>query len=267
MVDWNPISIASFVYQVGKDVWQGVSSRKNEAAITSTIPSTEKESDSYQVILGKRHKYLREEVLQLNPRQMSNFYGFEKVSYLEDCEAGLDEFPTESIKRLEETFFISPEYLQEGSPFIFKSFDIIGTKDTLRFLEEGFDPHFLCSPTFEEDGEAFIVFQKEDLGYWRMIKSNTICGFYSSGGGLNNILNLINAMLELDLARTWSNILFMNVRMDEWGKLCSLCWYQKGRLGYSSDKTRNIKARNIFEPVLKSHEEYQQQLPDLSPWK
>lgn len=237
-----------------KDIFRNTSSRKQEVSNTLTIPLIEQQTERYQAALGRRHKFLRENVLHLNPRQISDFYGFEKVSYLEDCEAGLDELPTECIKRLVQVFFIRPEYLQENITPIFQSFDIISTRNDCRcLLEQEFNPYFLCSPNFNEDGFTYLVFWKEDEGYWRMIKSNTVGGFYSSGGGAQNIFNLIYAMLDLNLSSDWLHISCLNVGSFEWKNLEEGCWYNNKMSGYV--RAANYKAQDIFESWFKKAQE------------
>lgn len=263
MIDWSAVSAVTDLYQTGKEILRSISSRKQEVHNIPPIPIIEQQTERYQEILGKRHKFLRENILYLNPRQMSDFYGFEKVSYLEDCEAGLDEFPTESIKRLVQIFFIRPEYLQEGITPIFQSFDIISTRDDCRhFLEQEFKPYFLCSPTFEEDGYVYLVFCKQDEGYWRMIKSNTVGSFYSSGGGAQNIFNLIYAILDLNLNPDWLHISLLNVDPLEWEKLSKGCWYNKNMSGYAG--AANYKARDIFKSWFNNAQESRRSSVDFA---
>lgn len=254
MIDWSAVSAVTDLYQTAKEIFCSISFRKQEVRTTPPIPILEQQIERYQEILGKRHKHLRENILHLNSRQMSDFYGFEKVSYLEDCEAGLDEFPTESIKRLVQVFFVRPEYLQEGITPIFQSFDIISTRDDCRrLLEQEFKPYFLCSPTFEENGYVYLVFWKQDEGYWRMIQSNTVGSFYSSGGGAQNIFNLIYSMLDLNLSPDWMNISFLNVDSSEWKELSKGCWYNKGMSRYLG--AANHQAREIFESWFNNAQE------------
>ncbi|NJM77540.1 MAG: hypothetical protein HC852_19380 [Acaryochloridaceae cyanobacterium RU_4_10] len=118
---------------------------------------------------------------------MSDFYEFEKVSYLENCESGRDEFLAKSIKKLEQVFFINSKYLQEGETSIFKPFNIGSEEDCYSYLEQNFKPCFLCSPSFDQSGQAYLIFWKEDEGYYRIIQSNAMGGFHSPGGGKNII--------------------------------------------------------------------------------
>lgn len=192
---------------------------------------------------------------------MSDFYGFEKVFLLESYEKGLDEFPLQLMEKLSDTFFIRLEYIREGIKPIFQNFDIInGTEDCNYFLEQGFNAYFLCSPNFKQNGHAYLVFWKEEQGYWRMISSNTVGGFYSSGGGAQNIYNLIEALLVLNLdinGYNWQKVSFLDVTSDEWYGLEKGCWYKgKGVRGYSGKA--NYEARDIFERWFKNVQQIRQ---------
>jgi hypothetical protein len=236
--------------------------REENRSITSLhVPEShsqqEKQIERYQTTLGKRHKHLRENILKLNLREMSDFYGFVKTSDLEDYEAGLDEFPAVSIKKLEDSFFIRSKYLQEGGDFIFKKFEIIsGTKDCKYFLEQDFTPYFLCDPDFKNTGGAYLVFSKKENEYWQMISSKAEGGFFSSGGGRNNVYNFIKPFLErsIDLRliqyiepNPWlydPKIHFLDVKNEEWHNLDWSCWYSKGMSCYPG--AANHDAEHIF---------------------
>ena len=265
MIDWSAVQGVTAIVQSVHQIFGNTLTNRRKDSTTSSETligqqvDNEESVERYQVLLGRRHKFLREEILLLNPRQMSDFYGFEKVAYLEDYENGLDEFPTESIKRLVQVFFIRPEYLQESREPIFTSFDIISKReDSIRLLEQEFKPYFLCSPNFDKDGEAYLVFHKEDDGYSRMIKSNTVGGFYSSGGGANNVHTLILTMLNLDLNPDKLYIPFLNVKLDEWKKLETGCWYNKNMGGYVG--AANNTARDIFEKWFKDQYKFEKDL-------
>lgn len=253
MIDWSTVSGVADLYQLVKDIFRSTSSHNAQTSPMLTTPPPQEQVERYKTGLGRRCEFLRE-VLKLNPRQMADFCGFEKTDYLHDCEAGLDEFPTAAINKLVQVFFIRLEYLQEGKDHIFQDFDIVSTKkDCHRFLEQGFRPYFLCSPNFEEYGDAYLVFWKQDEGYWRMITSNYVGNFYSSGGGANNIYNLIDSMLDLHIRPSWSNISFLNVCPEEWDLLEKGCWYNKEMRGYVG--AANYQARDIFESWFEKAQE------------
>ena len=98
-------------------------------------------------------------------------------------------------------------------------------------------------PSKEFCDTLYLVFSKLDEGYWRMIRSETVGGFYSSGGGKSNILNLIFAMLNLKLR--YSTVRMYNVEQKEWEDLEHKRWYNKGMRGYFG--AANIEAEEIFE--------------------
>ncbi len=257
MVDWTAISAIASAVRTVHEIFRDIPSKDRTpppelVALPPEPPSNNPQPERYQVGLGRRHKFLRENILKLNPREMADLYGFERVAYLEDCEAGLDEFPTAAIQRLVQVFFVAPQYLQGEwkSPF-FQSFRIIDSREDCRcFLEEEFRPVFLCGPDFQKNGYAYLVFSKFDQGYWRMIRSDTIGGFHSMGGGRSNIENLIFPMLNLK--RRPSAVNMLNVDQKEWKDLQHRRWYNKGMHGY--DGTVNIEAEDIFERWYKEAE-------------
>jgi hypothetical protein len=106
-----------------------------------------------------------------------------------------------------------------------------------------FEPTFFCGPDFHKYGHAYLVFAKRDEGYWRIIRSETVGSFYSSGGGKINILNLIHAMLDLRLR--WTKVHMYNVKQKEWEELAHRRWYEKGMHVYNGGI--NIEAQDIFE--------------------
>lgn len=259
MFDWNIVSGVATLYRFAKEILQDV---KEILQDTNPKPLTiatgeneqqfEEESNNlyerYQVLLGRRHKFLREKILKLNPREISDFYEFEKVSFLEDCEAGIDELPTDSVQRFIDTFFIEPKYLQEGKYPIFKKFDIIYSQDNCKeYLSKGFTSKFLCDPDFQETGFVYLAFYKKEKEIWRTISSNTVGSFHSNGGGARNIYNFIYAMLELHYD---PYISFVDVAPKEWESLKDSSWYNKGMLGYSGKA--NHHASDMFDDWVES---------------
>jgi len=254
------------LYQPTKDLFHSISSRNQEVSTRLPAHPIEQQTEQhYQEILGQRHKDLREDILGLSLREMSNLYGLEKASYLKAYEDGADELPNEFIEKLVQIFFVSPEYIQEGINPVFRTFDNYnGRNDCLDYLEQNFKPYFLCSPSFEEDGYAYLVFWKEDKGYQRIISSDDkgyrriiradyISCFHSNNGGAISIHNFIEAMLDLNLNPDWLYISFLNVSSDEWQKLSECRWYEQKLLGGSGEV--NSKARDIFEKCFKKVQE------------
>lgn len=207
------------------------------------------DNSSYQKDLGKRLKFIREEILHLNPRQMATFYGFEKVSSLELCEKGDDELPLSAVERLCEFFFIERLFLEEGKTPIFQSFDITtGKEDCQKFLRLGFIPYVLCNPEERYDLFCYIVFFKKDE-YNRVIVSDTVGNFLSSGGGRTNIMNLIEAMLSGGMTSWDAHVL--EVDKQVWQKLKDKSFYGKYRIYGSVD----IECQDIFERWFNNRKE------------
>jgi hypothetical protein len=246
MENWSAVSGMIDVYRIIKEHIPRTSSPEKEALpapVSLPVQEEQERIELYKTQLGPRHKILRKDILKLNRREMANFYGFKKTEKLERCEAGLDEFPTEAMKKLEKGFFVNPKYLQEGENYIFQTFRIAYTRDDCRsFLERDFRPYFLCGPSFQKDGLAYLVFCKQDEGYWQMVRSSTVGCFHSGSAGASNIRNLINAMLDLNMELEWPNTA-LTVSTEEWEKLENLRWYNKGMHGYLA----NSEAAEIYE--------------------
>jgi hypothetical protein len=223
--------------------------------VSISIQEEQEQIEPYRIQLGRRHKSLRENILQLNPREMASFYDFEETEKLEKCEAGLEEFPTKAMKKLEDFFFVDPKYLQEGGNVIFHSFFNDKCK---RFVNDGFRPYFLCGPNFEADGLAFLIFCKEDEGgYWRMIGSTDHAGFRSSGGGGAHIIyNLIDSMLDPDMSFFRPKTLCLDVSAEEWEKLRNGRWYNKGMrrcCGTANNEATDIYERRFLRAQRRAH--------------
>lgn len=225
---WTAINASASVVRAVHEILRDIPSKDRTPPaellpLPPDLPSTVPQPERYQVGLGRRHRFLREKILKLNPRKMAYFYGFERVSYLEDCEAGLDEFPTAAMQRLVEVFFVSPEYLQEGGEHsFFQTFDFWNNRQLCRrFLEEEFEPTFLCHPDFCE-ALTYLVFSKCDQGYWRIAQTLDYRSFYSYSG--SGIFDLIYSMIKLKIP--YSAAKFRTVNQDDWEKLGGR-WYKQ----------------------------------------
>ncbi|MBI3600367.1 MAG: hypothetical protein HY097_06965 [Nitrospinae bacterium] len=239
MIDWSAINALTNIWRLVRDILKDSSlqreQERGETVIlqTSSTPTPEIITSSYQAELGTRHKHLREQVLELNPREMADFYGYEKVAELEKYERGDDEFPTSSIRKLVEVFFINPNFLQEGSKAIFKSFSLCGSEDCEKFLDLGFKPYILCRGDDRSWLSCYIVFHKNDEGYHRVIVSDRIGSFKSTHGGKNNILNLIYPMISR--GENWSFADIFRVDNQAWQSLEERTFYRKGMYGWTTD--------------------------------
>lgn len=87
MIDWSTVSGVADQYLLVKDIFRSTRSRKAQTSPMLTTPPPQEQVERYKTELGRRSKFLREDILKLNPRQMADFCGFEKTDYLHDCEA------------------------------------------------------------------------------------------------------------------------------------------------------------------------------------
>ncbi|HSU54154.1 MAG TPA: toll/interleukin-1 receptor domain-containing protein [Candidatus Dormibacteraeota bacterium] len=181
----------------------------------------------FSVELGKRHRHLRENILRINARRMADFYAFEKVSQLEACERGDDEFPTAAIKRLREFFFINRQYLEGECKQIFDSFDITCSSDECKkYLAGGFQAYLLCLNEDREQLWCWPVFHKEENDVSRIITANSDGYFASTGGGKSNIMHLIEALHHCGM--TPYDVAIQKVDRKVWNELESRTFYHKG---------------------------------------
>lgn len=230
--EWSAISALAAVLRLIKDSLPKRSQQKREPVETQLDTNgPEGVNESYRARLGRRHKRLRTEILKLNPREMADFYGFEKVSELEDYEAGKDEFPRSSMQRLEDFFFIRREHIEEGELPIFDSFPLCYTKEGCRaLLSQGFTPYILTTPQPRDNLFCYVLFYKCENRLDRMVVSNVVSSFSSSGGGRMNIENLIGAMEDLDLDSRHVHILQESPK--HWGLLETGVYYNKGMTSF-----------------------------------
>jgi hypothetical protein len=95
------LSYDKFKSFVSKSGTEAGKSEQGQSIPTSKPKIKEINNDrnpDYKTALGQRHKRLREEVLELRLREMTEFYEFDKVSELESYENGKNELPLESLK-------------------------------------------------------------------------------------------------------------------------------------------------------------------------
>lgn len=167
---------------------------------------------AYRVLLGQRHKLLREKYLKINPREMADFYGYQEVATLEGYEVGNKEFPVSDINRFVETFFISRKYLENGDTPIFNNCSVCNRDQLSLLFNDGFQLLFLCHPKPREELYTYPIFYKEERNYTRLVVA-TQSSFSSSGGGKSNIIDIIEEMIK---HRVRPNAIFSTARLAEW---------------------------------------------------
>lgn len=211
--------------------------------------TVETKEEPYSVRLGKRLKLLREDYFKLNEREMADFYGYEEVAELTKYESGEKEFPRESIKKLQNFFFVSKKFIEEGGDFIFECFDLY-SDDVKNLLQSGFKPYFLCSSSQREDFYTYPVFYKQENNISRVVIANLTGSFMSSGGGYLNIAQIIKAMLVRGMRDYDAFIL----KVDEqtWQSL-DKCTFYRNNMYFSLG--RDDECREIFNRWFQDLEE------------
>lgn len=197
---------------------------------SATVEKDQTESDQqmpYRVLLGRRHRVLREQFLKINPRTMADFYGYEKVAQLEAYERGVEEFPAASLELLRGYFFVRREYLETGSEAIFERFSLLDADLIDQLLDEGFRPYFLCCPKERNWLYTYPVLHKSHDVHPRTVVADVVGSFASSHGGKGNILHIVDAMIRKGIY--WSDAGIVRVDMETWKKLAH------SRFFYSND--------------------------------
>lgn len=205
--------------------------------------------DSYRVKVGKKHKWLRENILQLTIREMANFYGLEEVSKVESYESGNIELPIKLVEKLENFFFINSDVIDGESPYIFKSFHL-SQPSIHELFEQGFSPKIACCPYDRGDLLCFVVMHKVESGFTRIVSSDLIGSFKSSGGGRMNIQYLIEELIIRNIPDYEVSIL--KTTEGDWKKLERNCYYDVGlfhRLGAADQECINIFSRWYSETL------------------
>ena len=251
MIDWSAVSALTDLFKLLRENsrkkqddqeprYQVAGDEKIRAAVEQS------KCDSYQKALGVRHRLLRENFLRLNPREMADFYGYEKVRFLEECEAGQDEFPRVSMQRLEECFFVRRSHIEEADERIFQSFPLLYTEDgCAALLEQGFKPQIITSPLGSKmEDICYVIFLKKEDRYFRTVISNTQGNFQSSGGGRANVVNLICALKRA--GRIYEFVSVSHARSDQdWTRLETNTFYSNGP--YVSAGGADYKNQSIYE--------------------
>lgn len=222
-----------------------VEQSSNDTVINEEIKNSEmnhrsSSNDLYRSKVGRKHKWLRENILKLSLREMANFYTIEEVSKIESYESGDIELPIKLIEKLENFFFINSDVIDGKSPYIFKSFHLSQASISDLF-EQGFSARIACCPYEREDLLCVIVMHKVENGFTRIVSSDLTGSFMSSGGGRMNIQYLIEELIVRNIPD--HKISILKTTEDDWKKLERNCYYDAGlfhRLGAADQECINI---------------------------
>lgn len=212
----------------------------NEEIKSSNMSNKIPLNDSYKSKVGRKHKWLRESVLKLTLREMANFYGLDEVSKIESYESGEIELPINLIDRLESFFFINSNVIDGDSPYIFNSFRL-SQPSISNLFEQGFKARIACCPDDRGDLFCFIIMHKEEHTFTRIVVSDLVSSFMSSGGGRMNIQYLIEELIVRSIPDYKVSIL--KTTKGDWKKLEHNCYYDVGlfhRLGAADQECVNI---------------------------
>ncbi|MBI5351010.1 MAG: hypothetical protein HZB50_00065 [Chloroflexi bacterium] len=152
----------------------------------------------YSQFLGRQHKILREKYLKLTPREMADFYQFDKASTLEAYEAGDKEFSKAHITSTVNFFFVNHEFLEKGNKPVFKTELAIDSKSTQKLLSKNFLPFFLVEIKPQDWLYTYPIFHKSEKGFSRTISLN-LCSFHYNSGSRYDIEQIIRLMIERNI--------------------------------------------------------------------
>lgn len=173
---------------------------------------------SYRKGLGQRHRFLREEILQIDPRRMADFYEYECVEELESYEYGEREFPAVSLAHLRKMFFVNDSFLRGVSSRVFTNLYMENEEAICGLFDEGFKLHFLCCPTRRRDLLTYPYLHKIQYGFSRSVKAHRLSSFSpASGGGAVNIYDVLHLMVCRGMPPDDVRILMVPERT--WGRL------------------------------------------------
>jgi len=234
-------------------------SSENEKAEPDEIVSNNGASDDtevepYKVSLGRRVKYIRKNVLDINPRKFSDLFGIEEVEALEAYESGEVEFPSKYVDLLCKFYFVNKEYIQGESDYIFKTFCLINSEDSEKLITEGFRPYILC-----KEGDDWlkgkISFYKKEKDCHRLVFSDRSVSFKSSGGGKSNLMNMLIPFIKAGKSEYDASIL--SVDESTWGEISKCLYHRKGFLGFMA----HFECQDIF------HDRYEECKKQVERWK
>jgi len=201
----------------------------------SNLPS------QYKFELGKRHKHLRENVLNLDLRAMAEFYELKSVSELEEYENGIHELPISFMQKVESFFFIRKEYMSGTCESIFERFILSSCSNDLNeYLDKGFSPTLLCNPS-NDDLFVYIVLSKGERGFKRIIVSDRYGSFMPTSGGKGTLQLLIQALSKRGISP--DSIPIWQVSLEVWQQLNESHYYDKNlsfSIGCAHKKSQDI---------------------------
>lgn len=178
----------------------------------------------YAETVGRRMKWLREDVLNLSLREMAEFLGMEVISQLERYEDGADEYPLSLIKSAETFFRINRRFVESGVGPVFCHFHL-SQESVNDFLAQGYRPIFACCPRERGDLLCYLVFEERKQGLTRIAMADRYGSFASNGGGQINIGYLINALL--DVGGTPGSVRIVTVTEAEWAAIGDGSYYSR----------------------------------------
>ena len=169
---------------------------------------------------------------------MVEFYNLNNVTQLEEYEEGINELPLSYLKKLEDFFFLNSKYLETGKEPLFNTEHLHSTTIE-KYLDIGFSPIIACNPSNRSNLFCYILLEKKEKGFQRILKFDLLSSFASNGGGQLNIFALIHAILNKSIDAYQVRILQANQHI--WNEIENNSYYDKEAfIGQSDWECRDI---------------------------
>lgn len=181
--------------------------KKTERALSDVSDTNE-----YAQEIGRKVRYIREDLLGFSKRQMCEKLNIENVTQLEKYESGAEEIPIHVTRLIEKEYGVDPKYLDGRTSAVFTTFPI--DKDVMiNYLKDGFSPVIVTAPRSIDNNKdlfCYITFERYETDFVRISVGRLLCSFASSGGGRLNLQTLIDAMLDLNIPFNKAQVLMAN---------------------------------------------------------
>lgn len=185
--------------------------------------------DTFKKELGRRIKYLREEIFEVSLREFAWTLKLESISQLESIEHGDVELPRHCFEMLMRDYRVTAGYLDRGDRSIFESIPT-STESFLPFLKDGFKLHFFTPPMDHADypwRHCYMVLHRPQEHVSQCFIASTTGSFKSTGGGLMNVEHALWAMM-LDVQRSHVRVpTVLRANKKTWSDLCHHRFYKK----------------------------------------
>ncbi len=222
----------------------------SDGALKRSTPPDATPLSEYTYEVGARMRMVREQLLHISKREMTEFLELNSVNVLERYESGVEEYPLLLLKKIEEFFWIERNFVEHGILPVNQRFHL-GRVRFINYIEDGYIPNIFCCPTHRSDLFCYIVMKRYQDDFVRVAVADLLCSFASNGGGRSNIGNLIDAMLTkgVDLYK----VPVLTAKLSEWTELKNGCFFEYDRDYWG--RTTDFECQKIFNSWYQKHKQ------------